>query len=145
LSNINKLNKETIKENNNYRNNKSIIDRFISKVKQNRNSDISDNQILVDLISKSDNINLKTRIYNARDFTMLNVIAKILEKFNLNEAAKTLSLFNDLYKEFMISENGKSRQELVNVLANRKKENDEQELSFAKRLTTNLNEIQNKE
>lgn len=116
---------------------KTAIEQFISKMKMNKAS-ISDNEILINLISKNlENINLKTRIYNAKDFTMLNVIAKICEILKLVNSAETLTLFNELYKEFMISENGQGRKEIIEVLSSRQKENDDN-LTLAKKLTTNL-------
>jgi len=118
----------------------TAIEKFISKIKK-TNKDISDNEILNNLISFTDNIDLKTRIYNAKDFSMLNVIAEILKTIGLEKSSNTLALFNTKYKTFMISENGLSRKEIVEVLSTRKKENDEQ-LSIAKKLTSNLSKIE---
>ena len=70
------------------------------------------------------NINLKTEINAPTEFTVLNIIAKNFNEFinfgdnkkNFKRTKKSLNDFLNLFKEYMVSHNRKSRGEVADVL-----------------------------
>lgn len=70
------------------------------------------------------NINLKTEINAPTEFTVLNIIAKNFNEFinfgdgkkNFKRTKRSLNDFLELFKQYMVSHNRKSRGEVADVL-----------------------------
>lgn len=88
-----------------------------------REETINADKILSEYFSPK-NINLKTEINAPTEFTVLNIIQKNFNDFinfgdgkrNFKRTKKTLKDFLDLFKEYMVSHNRKSRGEVADVL-----------------------------
>lgn len=79
------------------------------------NDDISLEQIIYELMSP-ENIELKTDIKNPNSLAVLKLISYRLKEKNKIKSYKLLKNYIKFYLTFMVSENRKSRDELIQAL-----------------------------
>lgn len=77
---------------------------------------ISLQQILNNLIQRDENLFLKTRIQKPQKLATMKVVASICEQVGLEETGDTLDLFIEILCVYMVSYQGKSREEIVDAL-----------------------------
>jgi hypothetical protein len=98
--------------------------------------DVSLNQILNNLLSAKENLELKTHVFKPKELSALTVLAKYLRDKEFFISATVLDNFIELYLKYMVSYKRLSRKEVIKALSSMIPE--EEELSNRKKLTSNL-------
>lgn len=94
--------------------NENLLDNPLSII--NQSSEISTNQILNNLINSDKNLVLKTEIHKPKKLALLLSLAKYLEKQGYPKASNLLKDFITDYLTYMISNERKSRIEVIKAL-----------------------------
>ncbi len=81
-------------------------------------TELSLQQILVSLISDKKNLTLKTEINNPRALACLHVFMKYFKQIGYVHTSKMIESFIDIYLEYMVSNDRKSRKEVIKALTN---------------------------
>ncbi len=88
---------------------------FDKELKDSDNSSIQ--QILISLISDKRNLTLKTEIHNPKALASLNMLMRYFERINCPITASVIRKFIEVYLEYMVSYNRKSRKEIIKALS----------------------------
>ena len=80
-------------------------------------NDISIQDILVSLISDKQNLTLKTEIHNPRGLTALSLLQEYFKGIRCSITARIIGKLIDVYLEYMVSYNRKSRKEIIKALS----------------------------
>lgn len=88
---------------------------FESEMKDSNEMSIQD--ILVSLISDKENLTLKTEIHNPRGITALSLLQEYFKGIKCPVTAKIIGKLIDVYLEYMVSYNRKSRKEIIKALS----------------------------
>lgn len=88
---------------------------FESELKD--SSELSIQDILVSLISDKENLTLKTEIHNPRGITALSLLKEYFKGIKCSVTANIIGKLIDVYLEYMVSYNRKSRKEIIKALS----------------------------
>lgn len=92
-------------------NDKEVFDEFT------KSSDLSLHDILVSLISDKTNISLKTEIHNPKALTFLFMFKEYVKTKGYEKFSDFLNSSINIYMEYMVSHNRKSRKEVIKALS----------------------------
>lgn len=95
--------------------------------------DISFMDILNTLLEK-DNLELKTHIFRPKQLAVLNIVADLLETYNLPKSSAIIIKFIDLYLTYMVSYNRESRKEIIKALTHQIDDNINKNKSISDKL-----------
>ena len=122
--------------------NQSIVKGFIDNLRRSKQgSKLSINEILVSMITNDDNIALKSDIPDPYNLTLLKTFSDFFVKHEFVDISDSIETLINWFLQYRISKDGKSREDTYKTLSfmRNKEENEEvQDLSTIKKLTTNL-------
>lgn len=81
-----------------------------------KDTDISREKILVNLLNAKNNLELKTEIHKPKELASLYSIAKYLKVHKYHKSYTTITSFIDIFLRYMISHNRMSRIEIIKAL-----------------------------
>ncbi len=99
-------------------------------------NDISLNQILNNLLSAEQNLELKSHVFRPKELAVLDVLANDLKSKGLPISSKVLKDFINMYLKYMVSFKRLSRKEVIKALSSMIPE--EEDISAKKKITSNL-------
>jgi len=89
------------------------------------------------MLEGDQDLDLKTHIYNPKDFAGLELYSDILEDDNYVESSKTISRFAKKYKRLMVSNNRLGRTEILKTISGLM-DKEVIEMSLSEKLSTNM-------
>lgn len=100
-------------------------------------SEVSIQEILVNLLDGEKDLDLKTHILRPKELASLTILANFLEFSNINKSSELIKSFITKYLRFMVSYKRLSREEIIRAVSSLF-DRDTIRMSVSEKLTTNM-------